>query len=333
MAGSTFNPRPATIEAVVDYILKKLGVQLLEINITEEQLLDRISDAIVYFQENHVDGSFRSYIKTVIQPSVLVFPATTSTHAVIGESITGPNDFSAKILSISTDKKTLGLYNVCGTLAAGAIITFADTTTQAITSLTLGPADNGGYLESPANVESVVQILQVPTVGTTASASDMLDSSFSLNYAPYSTFLNQFFQYGGGKLSLTYGLQQMRQDTQEWLRALTPWMNFNRYRNKIFLENYDFLSNIGNWLIIEVMCSTDPEVYPEMYGDTWFLRYATELVRRQWGENLSKFEEVALLNGVKVNGTKMIDSAEKQIEKLEQELWEKYREPDDFFLA
>lgn len=333
MAGSSFNPRPASIDEVADYILKKLGIQLLEVNITEEQLLDRISDAIVYYQENHVDGSFRQYFKSIVLPSKLVFPATTGDHAVVGECITGPNDFEATILSVSTDKKTLGLYNIVGTLAAGATITFKDTTTQATTSLTLGPADNGGYLDAPTNTESVLQVLQVPTVGTTASASDMLDSSFSLNYAPYSTYLNQFFQYAGSNLSLTYGIQQMRQNTQEWLRSLTPWMNFNRYRNQIYLENYDFLTNIGNWLIIEVMCYTDPETYPKMYGDSWLLRYATELVRRQWGENLSKFEEVALLNGVKVNGTKMIDSAEKQIEKLELELWEKYREPDDFFLA
>ena len=49
-------------------------------------------------------------------------------------------------------------------------------------------------------------------------------------------------------------------------------------------------------------------------------RYTTALFKKQWGANLSKFDGVVMLGGVKLNGEKIFTDAQTDIEKLEKEI-------------
>ena len=49
-------------------------------------------------------------------------------------------------------------------------------------------------------------------------------------------------------------------------------------------------------------------------------RYVTALFKKQWGANLSKFNGVAMLGGVTLNGQQIFSEALSDIEKLETEL-------------
>lgn len=53
-----------SIEDLSHYCLRKLGGGINEVEITEEQILDRINDALEYFIENHFDGT---ELKTIIK--------------------------------------------------------------------------------------------------------------------------------------------------------------------------------------------------------------------------------------------------------------------------
>ena len=46
-----------------EYIKRKLGAPVLEINVDDDQFDDRIDEAVQYFQEYHYDGSIRCYLK------------------------------------------------------------------------------------------------------------------------------------------------------------------------------------------------------------------------------------------------------------------------------
>lgn len=50
-------------EELIDYCLRALGHPVVEVNIDEEQLDDRIDEALQWFRENHPDGSKRYYLK------------------------------------------------------------------------------------------------------------------------------------------------------------------------------------------------------------------------------------------------------------------------------
>jgi hypothetical protein len=49
-------------------------------------------------------------------------------------------------------------------------------------------------------------------------------------------------------------------------------------------------------------------------------RYATSLIKKQWGANLSKFNGIAMLGGVTMNGEQIYSQAIEEINKLEEQI-------------
>ena len=64
----------------------------------------------------------------------------------------------------------------------------------------------------------------------------------------------------------------------------------------------------------------DPTVHTDVYNDLFLKRYVTALFKKQWGANLSKFDGVAMIGGVTLNGRQIYSEALSDIEKLEQEI-------------
>ena len=54
---------PATRETLKQYSLRALGKPVIEINVDDDQLEDRIDEAVQYFQQYHYDGIRRTYLK------------------------------------------------------------------------------------------------------------------------------------------------------------------------------------------------------------------------------------------------------------------------------
>jgi len=58
-------------QALIDYCLRRLGFPVIEINIDQDQIDDRIDDAIQYWQDYHFDGLQKVYyIKTITQTEI-----------------------------------------------------------------------------------------------------------------------------------------------------------------------------------------------------------------------------------------------------------------------
>jgi len=53
-------------QGLIDYCLRRLGQPVIEINIDEDQLEERVDDALEYFQEYHFDGVEKVFLKHVI---------------------------------------------------------------------------------------------------------------------------------------------------------------------------------------------------------------------------------------------------------------------------
>lgn len=98
---------------------------------------------------------------------------------------------------------------------------------------------------------------------------------------------------------------------------------FNRRMNKLFIDtNWNTDLKLGTWVVFEVYRELDPEEYPSVYDDRWLKKYCTAVMKKQWGQNLSKYENMELPGGVRVNGTIMKQEAEEEIRLLEQELYD-----------
>ena len=64
----------------------------------------------------------------------------------------------------------------------------------------------------------------------------------------------------------------------------------------------------------------DPTTFTDVNDDIFLKRYVTALFKKQWGANLSKFNGVAMLGGVTLNGQQIYSETLSDIEKLETEL-------------
>ena len=113
---------------------------------------------------------------------------------------------------------------------------------------------------------------------------------------------------------------------QELLVGKQP-IRYNRHRNILHVDMDWNKMNVGEYLLVQAYQVVDPDTYTDMWGDRWLQNYCTQLIKRQWGSNLTKFTGMQLPGGVQFNGEKIYNDAQEQIEKMEEEMINSYSIP------
>ena len=72
-----------TRDALKQYCLRELGAPVLEINVDEEQLEDRIDEAIELWREYHYDGIEKVYLKQKVDAGVAAAYSTFTLNFVL----------------------------------------------------------------------------------------------------------------------------------------------------------------------------------------------------------------------------------------------------------
>ena len=57
---------PNSRSTLIDYCKRRLGDPVIEINVDEDQLEDRVDEALQYYQEYHSDATVRTYLKHLV---------------------------------------------------------------------------------------------------------------------------------------------------------------------------------------------------------------------------------------------------------------------------
>ena len=107
-------------------------------------------------------------------------------------------------------------------------------------------------------------------------------------------------------------------------------IRFNKTTNKLHLDTRSTDLTLGNYLIIEAYVKLSSTTFTEIYNDIWLKKYTTALIKRQWGQNMSKFDGVQLPGGVSLRGGEIYAQAAEEIERIEEKLQLEYELPIDF---
>ena len=107
------------------------------------------------------------------------------------------------------------------------------------------------------------------------------------------------------------------------------------YGHDVFYIDMDWTNNMnaGEYLIIECYRKLDPTTYTDIYDDIYLKRYATSLIKKQWGANLSKFNGVAMLGGVTMNGETIYSQAIEEQNKLEEQIQMAFELPVNYMIG
>ena len=109
-------------------------------------------------------------------------------------------------------------------------------------------------------------------------------------------------------------------------------IRFSRHNNTLRIDSL-IDQNVNDYLIIEAYRILDENTYTDVWKDKWLLRYSTALMKKQWGENLKKFEGMQLPGGITFNGQKIWEEATEEINKLEEEVITNYSLPVADFIG
>ena len=114
----------------------------------------------------------------------------------------------------------------------------------------------------------------------------------------------------------------------------TP-IRFNQHQNRLYVDmdwENDVTADV-DYIIIECYRKLDPTTYTDVYDDIYLKRYATALLKKQWGANLSKFNGVTMLGGVTMNGEQLYTQALEEQNKLEEEIQLAFELPINYMIG
>ena len=174
---------------------------------------------------------------------------------------------------------------------------------------------------------AVVSVLRVFPFTDTGGGSNMFDVKYQLR-------LNDLYD-----LSSTSVIQyQMAMDNLDLIEHIlvgeTP-IRFNQHQNRLYVD-MDWENDVTadqDYMIIECYRKLDPTTYTDVYDDIFLKRYATSLIKRQWGANLSKFSGIQMLGGVEMNGADISSQAVEELTTLEEEIKLAYELPLDYMVG
>ena len=335
--------QPASTTELKEYCLRKLGKPVIDINLADEQMNDMIDESIQMFQEYHFDGTEVDYYTEQVTASTLTFSSSATGTFTAGETITGGSSnataevhkrTSATVLKFFKHKDGNGLRAAntsANTFVAGETVTGGSSGatgtvhgTQA-TAVSFGNHDNK-YLTI---ADTIIGVRDVLAIGK-GSSDDMFSAEyqFRLNELPSVT------QGAGGLSYFSSVKQNIALLNQLFSSGTTRQIRFNRLTDKLHLDmDWDEAVDIDNWIIAQCYKKIDGSTYTEMYNDLFLKKYTTALFKKQWGQNLIKYDGMQLPGGATLNGRQIYDDGHTELEKLEEEMQLRYSLPDNFYVG
>jgi hypothetical protein len=318
-----------TRQQLKDYCLRRLGYPVIEINVDDDQVEDRVQDAIDYWNEYHFDGTERVYLKAQVEASIVKLSTIFASQFLVGETITGATSGAkAKVFAVKSSTE-LKVHKVSGAFSNNETITGSDsgfsTTTHASLAYTENSLTSGKFEVSDA-VTGLIRVFPVGDSGSSRASTNFFDVVYQFRLNDMYNLLSSDVMY--------YNQVKMHLQLLDDMFAGSRSFRFNRKQNEIALDvNMEEVFMDGDYVIFEVYRALNPEEWTEVYNDMFLRRYATSLIKRQWGENMKKFGGMTLPGGVTLNGQIIFDEALTEISELEREMQSRYELPVDFLVG
>lgn len=203
-----------------------------------------------------------------------------------------------------------------GSSGVGIASTSATTNIEG-TNTTFNYYETSNYLQVPNHIIGVNKIYQFE--GSNSLSSGM----FSIKYQ---LFLNDIYYWGSTEL-LTYSMVKSYLEDINFLLTTQKQIRFNKRSDRLYLD-IDWSSvSVGEYLIIDCYRALDPSSYSQVWNDSFLKIYLTALIKKQWGQNLIKFQGVKLPGGIEFNGRQIYEDGQKELDDIMEKMSSTYELP------
>ena len=181
----------------------------------------------------------------------------------------------------------------------------------------------------PAVANRILDVVKVFMIGDSTSNVNFFDIKYQMR-------LNDLADLATGVGDLAY-YEHMQQYLSMIDLKLTgqPQIQFSRHSGTLNIAG-DLRDGgdikVGDYIMLEMFVE-EAESVGGVYNNLFMKNYVTAILKKQWGENISKFEGMTLPGGVTLNGRQLIDDAKEEIEREIEKLRNEYDNPPNFFVG
>ena len=177
--------------------------------------------------------------------------------------------------------------------------------------------ENNNLLPLPDHIIGVEKVFKM----------DSSTISSGLFNIKYQIFLNDLYYYGALDL-MNYAMTKTY--LEDLSRIITPdtQVRFNKKRNRLYMDIDWAQVSDNTYMILDCWRVCDPATgCSTVYNDHRLKRYCTATFKKQWGQNLIKFNGVQLPGGITLNGRETYEDAVQELEIIEDQLRKEYELP------
>lgn len=307
-----------------DYCLRKLGHPVIEINLDDDQIEDRIDDALAFFNDYHWDGVEKMFMKHQIQ------------QADIDRGwihVPEPVTFITNVFPFDESNSSINMFDLRYQLRLHDLYDFT----------------------SVSYVSYEITMQHLTTLNMLFSGKPQ----FRFNKHSDRLYLDidwtRDLQVGNYVVVECY--RKLEPDTKDLTGTVslvsgnTTVMGTGTYFDREFIEgDYIYMSNGDSLRVSKIISPTQLTVtsaptstaaaatmtivgLSDVWNDRFLKAYATAKIKYQWGNNLKKFSGVQLPGGVTLNGKEIHDEAVEELEKLEETMFNYNSLPSEIFVG
>ena len=316
--------KPVNRTQFKEYCLRRLGWPVIQINVDDDQIEDRIDDALQFFHDYHFDGCERIYMKHKVTQEDVDRQWIYCPDAVISVIAVMPFDDSNSSVNMFDLRYQLRLHDLYDFTSVSYVS--YEITMQHIRTLNMLFSGTPQYRFNRHQNKLFLDI----DWSRDATPGEYIVMECYRKLSPDTITLSGSLTGTTSSNTLTGTSTVFDQEILEGdIVSLSDGQEIQIKR----INSPTEIQIVGNLSANIASVTMQKDGVSDVWDDRFLKQYATALIKKQWGQNLSKFAGIQMPGGVTLDGPRIIDEAQREIDKIEEEMQSYNVLPNDMFMG
>jgi len=315
--------KPRTRAEFKNYCLRRLGWPVIDINVDDDQVEDRIDDALSFYYDYHYDGTEKIYMKHRITADDINRRWIYCPDAVISVTKVFPFDDSNSSINMFDLRYQLRLHDLYDFTSVSYVS--YEITMQHIATLNMLFS---GQPQFRFNRHQNKLFLDIDWTKDRDPGEYVIMECYR-KLSPDTITLTGTFSANTTSNTVTGTSSILDQEVLE-----NDMITINGEEKQIRHINSPTEFVLASPVTANVTGATITKAgITDVWDDRFLKKYATAKIKYQWGSNLSKFAGIQMPGGVTLDGPRIMQEAQIELDKIEEEMYTMGSLPSEIFVG